>query len=172
MRHRKFVTAGIVIVLIGLVGTLILGLALPTSSLGRLLRGSAGTRDTEGRGTVEITVFSGWSEQAQAHIRWDTAVESGISGFFLCRSDDGQEPYQRLTAEMIPSTAPVGSGATYDFVDADVSAGETYYYKLEPVDNLGSLATHGPISVAIYPTSALPPRRPGRIFLPSIITPP
>lgn len=147
--------------LLGLAAVLVVAL---TSSdvMGRLLRGTAGSR-----GSVAVTTFAGWSEQGAAHIQWQTDSETDIVGFLLYQSESDGASYEQLTQDPIPSQAP-GGGGTYNFVNSEVVAGQTYFYKLESVDSLGTINEHGPISIMIYPISALPPNFGYRIFLPTI----
>lgn len=161
--RKKLKTSLFVFIALGLVIVLVVGLA-SVDWLAQLLRGTAGSS-----GTAEVIAFSGWAEQRSAHLQWETLSEAGILGFNLYRSTDAGEPYVPLNSEPIPSQATGGGGALYDFWDAQVSEGETYAYKLEPLDGSGAVAEHGPVTVQILPISSLLPETPHRIMLPMIM---
>ncbi len=79
-------------------------------------------------------------------VGWQTASESDNLGFYLHRRDAPGGSYALLNASLIPSQAP-GSplGAVYTWMDEQVKAGVTYYYRLEAVDVYGRSAFYGPV---------------------------
>jgi hypothetical protein len=162
MRRKQRTLVMLALVVLGLAAVLIAGLASSTFLLGQLLRGTAGSLDTP-----SVTDFAGWSEQGTAHLHWDTESENGLLGFNLYRSPTDSGPYEPLTSEPIPNTGSEDAGASYDYSDLEVAEGETYYYKLEPVDSSGGIADYGPVSVTVFPISSLPPVQ--RIFLPTVL---
>jgi hypothetical protein len=44
-------------------------------------------------------------------------------------------------------------GASYEWLDAGVEAGQTYFYLLEDVDVHGQATRHGPVSATLPPTA-------------------
>jgi hypothetical protein len=95
---------------------------------------------------------------------WETAAEVDLLGFHLYRSDTGAPgSFVRLNEELIPGQAP-GSpvGASYQWVDVTVAAGQTYFYLLEDVDVYGRATCHGPESATLQPTTLF------RIYLPLV----
>lgn len=80
------------------------------------------------------------------HVEWETATEIDNVGFNLYRSDAAGGVYARLNDALIPSQAPGSpAGAVYRWLDGDVRPGQTYYYKLEPMDIHGVATLHGPV---------------------------
>ena len=80
-------------------------------------------------------------------------------GFNLFRSTNPDGKRVRLNADLIPSKAPGGIiGASYEYLDKDVQAGQKYYYWLEFIDTQGKTvygprqvkATHGLFMPAIF----------------------
>ncbi len=67
-------------------------------------------------------------------IHWQTATEQATAGFFVTRSLSADGPFQRQHDQLIPTAGSATSGATYQFVDSDVMAGQTYFYLLEEVE--------------------------------------
>lgn len=95
---------------------------------------------------------------------WETAAEVDLLGFYLYRSDTGAPgSFVQLNEGLIPGQAP-GSpvGASYEWVDAGVEAGQTYFYLLEDVDVHGRATRHGPESAILQPTNLF------RIYLPLV----
>ena len=102
-----------------------------------------------------VTLASFWVEARDNAlvICWETATEMDLLGFHLYRSDTGAPvSFVRLNEGLIPSQSPGSSaGATYEWVDAGVSAGQTHFYLLEDVDVYGKATRHGPV-VGSLPT--------------------
>jgi hypothetical protein len=95
---------------------------------------------------------------------WETVAEVDLVGFALYRSDTGApDSFVRLHEGLIPGQAP-GSpeGASYEWVDAGVERGQTYFYLLEELDVRGQASRYGPVSGRL-PATAL-----YRIYLPLV----
>ena len=113
-----------------------------------------------------VTLVAFWAEpRGDALVAcWETAAEVDLLGFHLYRSDTGTPgSFVRLNGGLIPGQAP-GSpvGASYEWVDAAVEAGRTYFYLLEDVDAYGQASQHGPVSATLQPTTMF------RIYLPLV----
>jgi len=67
-----------------------------------------------------------------------------MSVFYVLRSLSETGTYSRIS-NFIPAEGDLG-GAMYEYIDDDVQAGTTYYYKLEAVETNGSSEFHGPVS--------------------------
>jgi hypothetical protein len=102
---------------------------------------------------VELARFEGWPEGPAVHVEWETVTEIDNLGFNLYRAGTADGPYVKLNEELIPSQVP-GSpvGAVYVWLDDEVQAGHTYYYKLEDLDIYGHTTLHGPVQVRVGPT--------------------
>lgn len=100
---------------------------------------------------VTLTSFEAMARAEDVVVRWETATETNNLGFNLYRATSPSEERIRLNDEMIPSQAPGGGGASYEWVDGNVTAATTYYYWLETIDLAGNREVHGP-STAQFPT--------------------
>ena len=96
---------------------------------------------------VDLAGFSAaWQGDAVA-VTWETAQELDNLGFNLYRSESETGPWVKLNAELIPTQVPGAvSGAVYEWLDANVTPGATYFYRLEDVDIYGLSTFHGPVS--------------------------
>ena len=81
-------------------------------------------------------------------VEWTTESEVNLAGFNLYRSDDPEGPYIKVNDALIPASPDPVTGGSYVYTDTAVTAGVTYYYKLEDVELDGSSTMHGPIEVA------------------------
>lgn len=100
---------------------------------------------------VTLNDFRATPQSDSVLVEWETASESNNLGFNLYRSTSAEEVGERLNGELIPSQAPGGGGANYEFVDSTGEGGTTYFYRLESVDLNGTITMHGPVS-ADYPS--------------------
>jgi hypothetical protein len=89
---------------------------------------------------------------------WETASEMDTLGFNVLRSDsDEPGSFARLNGELIPGQLPGSpAGASYEWLDAGVEAGQTYLYLLEDVDVYGQATHHGPVSATLPPATLYP----------------
>ncbi len=98
---------------------------------------------------VELLSFSGQVSGGLVSLRWETASETDNAGFHVWRADGLEAGYARLTPELIPAKGTATQGASYSFMDAAVSGGLTYYYRLEDVETNGTSTFHGPVAVTL-----------------------
>ena len=95
---------------------------------------------------VTLSAFSAEWTGDEVAVTWETVMEIDTVGFNMWRSTDGGA-YERVNAGLIPAVAPGGvMGGTYEYVDADVTPGETYAYKLEELETSGARNWYGPVS--------------------------
>jgi len=103
-------------------------------------------------GTLLITSgaasFSASRDSGGVLIEWETASEVDIVGFNLWRSETEGDDYEKINEVLIPGEGDP-SGAEYGYLDEDVVAGTTYYYKLETVDIHGESQFSGPVLVTV-----------------------
>ncbi len=99
---------------------------------------------------VTLASFEATPQEDAILVTWETASELDNVGFNLYRSAAAEGPYTRLNATLIPPQNP-GSvmGSVYEWLDADVQPGVTYFYKLEDIDVRGVSTFHGPVSVTV-----------------------
>jgi hypothetical protein len=80
-------------------------------------------------------------------VSWDTASEIDNAGFNIWRSEARNGMYTKVNTSIIPAEGEGGGGALYEYLDSDVGAGATHYYKLEAMDIFGVGRFFGPVSV-------------------------
>ena len=106
--------------------------------------------------SVDLTDFSAAWQGDAVLVRWETAQELDNLGFNLYRSDTDMGPWVKLNDALIPSQNPGAVfGAVYEWLDADVTPGATYFYRLEDVDIYFVSTFHGPVSTAPVDPSAV-----------------
>jgi hypothetical protein len=85
-------------------------------------------------------------EDGDAVLRWETAVEAGMEGFEVTRSETERGVYETVTPEMIRAAGEAG-GASYEYRDTTIRPNRTYWYKLVEVTSEGLGMEFGPYSV-------------------------
>lgn len=96
---------------------------------------------------VKLAAFGVRARGDALVVFWETASELDTLGFHLYRSDTGAPgTFSRLNEALIPSEAPGGGGAAYEWIDAGAARGRTYFYLLEDVDVYGQATAHGPVT--------------------------
>ncbi len=111
---------------------------------------------------IELVSFTATALPARIVLQWETGAEIDNAGFLLYRSEAGSKSY-RCISGLIASQGSASSGASYAFVDEDVS-GAVYNYYLVDIDTSGNWTAHGPRASA--PISV-----PARVRLRSARTP-
>jgi hypothetical protein len=102
--------------------------------------------ETDAPTAVTLADFAVLKRPDALRLTWVTAQEINLLGFNLYRSDSPDGNRTPLNVEIIPALDPGGlEGASYQFVDAGVSRGETVYYWLEAVSLEGSAEVAGPL---------------------------
>lgn len=96
-----------------------------------------------------LTGFNAWkdSQRAVVAIDWSTASEIDTVGFNIYRSEQSNQGFVRINAEIIPASREPLTGGEYSFVDPNVEPGKEYYYLLEDVAMDGQVSRNGPIEV-------------------------
>ncbi|MCP4514613.1 MAG: hypothetical protein GY824_05200 [Delftia sp.] len=89
-------------------------------------------------------------------LSWQTAAEIDTYGFRLLRHSAGQLA-DAVEIAFVPSQA-LGyiSGASYEYLDDTVTAGQTYTYWLLDVDPNGNEIAHGPAELRVAGSVYLP----------------
>ncbi len=90
---------------------------------------------------VTMKGISAKVDGGKIYLSISTATEIDIAGFNISRSLSNDGPFELISGyKSNPALKASGSttgGASYSFVDAKVSAGKTYYYKVESVSTSG-----------------------------------
>lgn len=80
-----------------------------------------------------------YRRQPQIVVQWETETEIDTAGFYLYRSDSDAGSPERLNDQVIVSRGDPLTGASYEFVDADVRPGHVYTYYLEELEVNGAI---------------------------------
>ena len=101
---------------------------------------------------IELSEFYAVFGDSQVTLFWKTETELNNAGFNIFRSETENDGYAQINDSLIPAEGTSQQGALYEFVDAAVQNGKTYYYKLEDLDLGGNPTMHGPV-IANVPVS-------------------
>lgn len=96
---------------------------------------------------VQITSFSAVSKFKKVILKWTTASEVDNAGFNIYRSEDFNGEFVKINEALIPAKGSSTRGASYFFIDEDITKENTYCYKLEDVDLSGKATLHGPVCI-------------------------
>ncbi len=118
--------------------------------------------------TATISGFLAEPSSDKVLVRWSTLAESGIKGFRLYRSTDGNRAHAAVVADTVLSHG-VAAGSDYLFTDANVQADTTYTYWLAVIADDVVIDEHGPVNATIHSTPDTPiPTVQRFIYLPMI----
>ncbi len=104
---------------------------------------------------VTVTSFTAGWQGNQVVLNWRTASELNNRGFNIFRSTSPSGSFQKINGTEIP--AQMGAaliGASYSYVDPAVTSGQTYYYKLQSVENNGTPIFYEGIASTASPAQA------------------
>lgn len=82
---------------------------------------------------VEMQSLAAQQRGDAVYLRWSTLFEQDNTGFHVWRGTSASGSFRRLTSEPVPSHSLGGAGASYTWTDGTVSAGVTYWYRLEAI---------------------------------------
>jgi hypothetical protein len=94
---------------------------------------------------VTLVSFVAYPDNQQVVLEWETATEADMLGFYITRNSQPNGNYARVSPFIFTQGSPV-SGLVYQYIDLNVINGQTYYYKLEAVDNSYNSEFFGPVS--------------------------
>jgi hypothetical protein len=100
------------------------------------------------------------AEPEAVTLRWQTSFEMDNQGFTVLRREDDNGVVKPLTLAPLPSQAAPGAGASYRYIDTNVTAAHRYTYWIETVPGDVQLGPY----VVIVPLRAAP----RRYFLPAV----
>jgi len=96
---------------------------------------------------VEIIQMSiHWTGSAVS-LCWTTASESDNLGFHIYRSDSANGVYELVSDHLLPGAGNSSSQKNYSYLDAEVQAGRTYYYKIADVNYQGAERLHSALAI-------------------------
>jgi hypothetical protein len=102
---------------------------------------------------VTLVSFDAYPGNQQVILEWETATETDMLGFYVTRNDQPNGNYTRVSPFIFTQGTPV-SGLIYQYIDLNLTNGQTYYYKLEAVDNNYNSEFFGPLNA--IPQQATP----------------
>jgi len=105
------------------------------------------------RAAVTLVSFVAYPGNQQVILEWETATEADMLGFYIVRSEQPNGNYTRVSPFIFTQGTPI-SGLIYQYIDLNLLNGQTYYYKLEAVDNSYNSEFFGPVSA--IPLQATP----------------
>jgi hypothetical protein len=101
---------------------------------------------------VTLDYFEAVPDANGVRVIWATVNEQNTSGFRVYRATSPIAPLTLLT-NLIPTQAPNGGGARYEFVDQSARVGNVYYYYLDAVGTNGQTLRYGPAAIDLTPTA-------------------
>jgi len=114
---------------------------------------------------VVLSSFQAFAQEGGILLAWTTSSETDFAGFHVQRSLQRETGYHRIDTELLAPPSP------YRFLDENVDAGVTYYYRLEAIDRSGDRQFFGPISVTATVVARLQQNRPNPFLGSSTIIP-
>jgi len=97
---------------------------------------------------VTLVYFTAETVGGKVILEWETASETDMLYFVILRSDQENGDYKQVSDFIITQGSSV-SGLIYQYIDSNVSLNQTYYYKLEAVDNNYQSQFFGPVSITV-----------------------
>ena len=94
-----------------------------------------------------------WQNDGTILVAWETSSELDSVAFFLYRSQSKDGPWDDYI-DFEPAAGNDFTGATYSFVDNEVTRGAPYWYRLEELAADNSSSYHGPITPSEGTSSA------------------
>lgn len=95
---------------------------------------------------IELADFTVKPGNKKVTVLWGTASEIDNAGFNIYRAESPDGDYVKINGSLIPAEGSSTKGATYEFIDRNVSNRKTYYYKLQDTDLEGKNTFNGPAS--------------------------
>jgi len=102
---------------------------------------------------VTLVSFDAYPGNQQVILEWETASEADMLGFYITRNNQPNGNYTRISPFIFTQGTTV-SGLVYQYIDGNVINGQTYYYKLEAVDNTYNSEFFGPVSAIPLQTTS------------------
>lgn len=96
---------------------------------------------------VELVDFTGTELNGKALLAWNTASESGNSGFVLEKTLKNSDEWAEVT--FVKGAGDATTPQSYSHVDAEVVGGQTYVYRLHQIDVDGTETLSNTVEVTI-----------------------
>jgi hypothetical protein len=98
---------------------------------------------------IELSSFTAVAMDAGVKLEWSTQSETENMGFYIYRFESKDDDKLRINDAMIDGTGNSNSINTYQYIDASVKDGKTYYYQLSDLDYNGNEIFHEPIKINV-----------------------
>jgi hypothetical protein len=108
---------------------------------------------------VKFSEMSADVTEAGVTIKWHTTYEMDNLGFNVFRSTSPEGSYAKLNRRLIEGQGTSAVPRDYEYIDSQVTEGETYYYKLEALDLSGGKIYSKVIRLEVHPDALRPPKR-------------
>ncbi|MBC7544436.1 MAG: DUF11 domain-containing protein [Candidatus Sericytochromatia bacterium] len=99
--------------------------------------------------SVSLANLTAVAQPGRVDVHWRTGSEWQNMGFLLTRSDKPNGPFAAVGPHIVTGLGSSETGGTYHVTDPTVTAGETYYYKLDATEFGGTTTAHGPLKVRV-----------------------
>jgi len=97
---------------------------------------------------VTIVNFTVQTINLKVILEWETTSETDMLYFVILRSLQENGNYVQIS-DFINTQGSSESGLTYQYIDSDVTINQSYFYKLEAVDNKYQSQLFGPLSITV-----------------------
>jgi hypothetical protein len=98
---------------------------------------------------IELTSFYAENGNGVVRLHWVTQSEQENAGFYIYRSVNQNDGFQRINGALIPSQGNSAGTQTYTYDDTRVVNGIPYYYKISDEDINGQETMHNFLVVGI-----------------------
>jgi len=108
-----------------------------------------GIAATDSPTLISLASLTATAQANQVSLAWTTGSETDTTGFNVWRATQADGAFAKVNAALLPATGTDIGGGSYTWTDTSVTAGQTYFYKLEDVDTHGNTSFHGPVSAKV-----------------------
>ena len=103
-----------------------------------------------GLASITLAEFTAENAPTGVNLKWTTGSEINTLGFNIYRQPHGGTKV-KINDALIPAKGVGFAGASYSYLDTNVSANVTYDYYLEDQDTYGVTHEHGPVTITWVP---------------------
>ena len=98
---------------------------------------------------IELLSFTGAYSNNLVALAWKTASEINNNGYYVQRRIQGESNWSALNPQIIPGYGTTSAEHEYSYNDPNVSMGTTYQYRLQQVDNDGTVSYSNVVEITI-----------------------
>ncbi len=100
---------------------------------------------------VELSLFTATASAGGVTLNWRTETEANNIGFNVYRSNNKDGKYVNINASLIKGANITDNPHEYQYVDATVVEGATYYYYIEDIDLSGNRGKSHTVVIKVIP---------------------